>query len=194
MNLFFKKLARTFLQGLVIIGPVAASIYILYLIFSSIDSLIPGLAIFPGLGFVTVICVVTLVGYLGTRFFFGRWLVEAFDMLLEHTPGIKHVYSAFKEELDSFMGDKKKFNNPVWVRVSYTPEVWRISFLTQNEIPEMEEGQKCAVYLPHSYAISGWVVIADKVDIKPVEGMNATEAMKFAVSGGVAGYVSGANN
>ncbi len=189
MNTFFKSFFKAFIQGLVIIGPIAATIYILYLIFVSIDSLIPGLAIFPGIGFLSVILIIAVVGFLGTRFFFGRWIVEAFGMLLEHTPGIKHVYSAFKDVLDSFMGDKKKFNNPVWVRVSLAPEVWRIGFLTQADMPELGQGQKCAVYLPHSYAISGWVIIVEKNDVKPVTEMNATEAMKFAVSGGVAGAV-----
>lgn len=189
MNAFFKKFLRSFMQGLLIIGPIAATAYVLYLIFISIDSLIPGLAIFPGIGFISVILIIAVVGFLGTRFFFGRWIVEAFGILLEHMPGVKHVYSAFKDVLDSFMGDKKKFNNPVWVRVNDAPEIWRIGFLTQKVMPEVDQEGKCAVYLPHSYAISGWVIIADMVDVKPVTGMNATEAMKFAVSGGVAGSV-----
>jgi uncharacterized membrane protein len=48
---------------------------------------------------------------------------------------------------------------------------------------------KVGVYLPHSYAISGWVIIVDKKFVKPVSGMNAGEAMKFAVSGGVTNAV-----
>ena len=42
-----------------------------------------------------------------------------------------------------------------------------------------------AVYLPHAYAISGWVIIADSKNVKPVKDMTAGEAMKFAVSGGI---------
>jgi uncharacterized membrane protein len=45
--------------------------------------------------------------------------------------------------------------------------------------------KKVAVYLPHAYAISGWVIITDSVHIKPVKTMTAGEAMKFAVSGGI---------
>jgi uncharacterized membrane protein len=44
---------------------------------------------------------------------------------------------------------------------------------------------KVAVYLPHSYAISGWVIVVDRSYTKPVTTMDAAEAMKFAVSGGV---------
>src|SRR5690606_24781570 len=77
--------------------------------------------------------VVTFIGFLGTRFFFGRWLVDFFDFLFERTPGINFLYTTVKEVLNSFMGDKKKFNDPVWVKTNETPEIWRIGFLTQKE-------------------------------------------------------------
>ena len=47
------------------------------------------------------------------------------------------------------------------------------------ELPEM-----VSVYLPHSYAISGWVILIDKKQVKPAEGFSAKQAMEFAVSGG----------
>src|SRR5690606_22557811 len=131
--------------------------------------------------------IITIVGYLGTRFFLGRWLVDFFDNILEHTPGIKHIYISVKEILDSFMGDKKKFTNAVWVKTNEHPELWRIGFLTQKDMGIYKQEGKVAVYLPHSYAISGWVIMIDASMIKPVEGMNASEAMKFAVSGGISG-------
>lgn len=179
---------RSFLQGLVILGPIGVTAYAIYAVFTGLDGLIPGVSDWaPGIGFVIVVAFITLVGYAGTRFFFGRWIVEGFSYLLEHTPGIKHIYSSVKDVMDSFVGDKKKFNHPVWVRTQDTPEVWRIGFLTQNDLGELGMQDKVAVYLPHSYAISGWVIIVDPATVKPVEGMNAAEAMKFAVSGGIAG-------
>jgi len=181
-------LFRSFLQGLVILGPIAVTAYAIYIVFRGLDGLIPWVSEWaPGVGFVTVVCFITLVGYTGTRFFFGRWIVEGFSYLLEHTPGIKHIYSSVKDVIDSFVGDKKKFNNPVWVRTSEHPEVWRIGFLTRPDLGDLGMQEKVAVYLPHSYAISGWVIIVDAASVKPVEGMNAAEAMKFAVSGGIAG-------
>lgn len=181
-------LFRSFLQGLVILGPIGVTAYAIYFVFTSLDRLIPYVSEWaPGVGFVIVVAFITLVGYAGTRFFFGRWIVEGFSYLLEHTPGIKHIYSSVKDVMDSFVGDKKKFNSPVWVQTSVQPEIWRIGFLTRQDLSELGQEHKVAVYLPHSYAISGWVIIVDSATIKPVEGMNAAEAMKFAVSGGIAG-------
>ena len=53
--------------------------------------------------------------------------------------------------------------------------------------------RKIAVYLPHSYAISGWVILTEPDNVREVEGMNSVEAMKFAVSGGVSGFHSDEN-
>jgi uncharacterized membrane protein len=87
--------------------------------------------------------------------------------------------------MGSFVGDKRKFNKPVWVRVQHEPEIWRIGFLTQKSMDNLGLEDKVAVYMPHAYAISGWVIVIDKKETKPVTKMDAAEAMKFAVSGGV---------
>lgn len=183
---------RSFLQGLLILSPIAVTIYIIYAVFDSIDTLIPSLP--RGLGFFIILGVITVIGYLGTRLFVGRIVIEAFDYLMQNTPGIKFIYTAIKDVLDSFMGDKKRFNRPVWVRTNVNPEMWRIGFMTQDDLGYIDMEEKVAVYLPHSYAISGWVVIVDPANVKAVSKMNAAEAMKFAVSGGVTSNVEDNND
>ena len=185
---------RNFLQGLVIIGPLAITAWIIWYIVFSIDNIIPSVSEkFPGLVFVVVIAATTLIGYFGNKFILGRIIVDSVDYILEHTPGIKFIYTSLKDVMGSFVGDKKKFNIPVWVKTNENPEIWRIGFLTQKEMGEVEKHNFVAVYLPHSYAISGWVIVTEEKNIKPVVGMNAAEAMKFAVSGGVAGFHSDKN-
>ena len=182
-------LVRSFLQGLLILSPIAITAYVIYTVFDSVDNLIP-IPNFPrGLGFLSIIGIVTTIGYLGTRLFIGRMLFDGFNHIMEHTPGIKYIYSAIKDVLDSFVGDKKRFNKPVWLRTNLSPEMWRIGFMTQEDLSELGMEGKAAVYMPHSYAISGWVVVVDKENIKPVTAMTAAEAMKFAVSGGVTSIV-----
>jgi uncharacterized membrane protein len=126
---------------------------------------------------------------MGTKLFIGRLLFDAFNHLMEHTPGVKYIYSAIKDVLDSFVGDKKKFNKAVWLRTNLSPEMWRIGFVTREDLHDIGLPGKVAVYMPHSYAISGWVVVADSENVKPITGMTAAEAMKFAVSGGVTSHV-----
>lgn len=161
---------------------------------SSVDNIIPSVAKqIPGLVFVSTILATALLGYLGNKFVVGRFFVDAIDRILERTPGIKHIYSPTKDVMSSFVGDKKKFSDPVWVKTNENPEIWRIGFLTQKDMSDVHKHDFVAVYLPHSYAISGWVIITAEKNIKPVVGMTAATAMKFAVSGGVAGFHSDDN-
>lgn len=190
-----KYLLKAFLQGLVILGPVSVTVAVIYYVFSSIDSLIPSLSEkIPGLAFILLIVFTTLIGIIGTRFFIGRFIVDLLEYILEKTPGIKFIYTSIKEVLVSFVGDKKKFNHPVWVKTHNDPEVWRIGFLTQPDMSFEGFHEKVSVYLPHSYAISGWVIVTEAQNVKPVVGMNAAEAMKFAVSGGITGIASTPEN
>ena len=174
---------RSFLQGLLLLSPIAVTVYVLYSVFNGVDRLVPYVP--RGVGFVIIIGAVTVVGYLGTRFFIGRWLFDSFEYVMEHTPGVKFIYSSIRDLIKSFVGDKKRFNRPVWVRVNEAPEIWRIGFMTQRDMSFLGMENKVAVYMPHAYAISGWVIVVDNKNVKPVKDMTAGEAMKFAVSGGI---------
>lgn len=194
-NEIFNLLVKSFFQGLLIIGPFAVTVWIIWYLVSSIDNIIPILSekLYPGITFLIVICTTTLIGYLGNKFIIGRFIVDSFDYILEHTPGIKFIYTSLKDVMTSFVGDKKKFNRPVLIQTSEEPEIWRIGFLTQSDLSSVGFPEYVSVYLPHSYAVSGWVVFVLATNIKILENVGAAEAMKFAVSGGVAGFHSDDN-
>lgn len=185
-------LLKSFLQGLIIIGPVALTVWIIWYIVSSIDNILPAVSqrLYPGTTFLVVVASTALIGYIGNKFILGRLIVDSFDYLLEHTPGIKFIYTSLKDVMSSFVGDKKKFNRPVLVREAQSPEMWRVGFLTQADLSAVGFPGYVAVYLPHSYAVSGWVVFVRGQDVKLLENVSAAQAMKFAVSGGVAGFHS----
>lgn len=192
---FFNILVKSFFQGLLIIGPFALTIWIIWYIVSSIDNIIPSLSeqFYPGITFLIVIFSTTLIGYLGSKFIMGRVIVDSFDYLLEHTPGIKFIYTSLKDVMTSFVGDKKKFNQPVLIKTTENPAIWRIGFLTQKDLSSVGFPEHVSVYLPHSYAVSGWVVFVLATNITILENVSAAQAMKFAVSGGVAGFHSDDN-
>ncbi len=174
---------RSFLQGLILLCPICITAYILFRIFVVVDDWVPFVP--HGVGFFIIISFITIIGYLGTRFFLGKWLFDSFGFLLEHTPGVKHIYSSLKDVINSFVGDKKRFNKPVWVCVNKNPEIWRIGFMTQKDLSSLGLNNMVAVYLPQSYAIAGWVILTDFENLKPIKEMTAAQAMKFAVSGGI---------
>ena len=178
-------LLRYFLQGIIIISPLAVTIWAAYSIFDFIDTKVPYVP--RGLGFLIVIGSLIIIGWLGSTFLLWKFLISFFDSILERTPFLKFIYTSVKEVVESFMGDKRKFTKPVLVKMRTSPALYQIGFITQQDLHGMGLDNKLAVYMPHSYAVSGVVVIVDKDSVVPLD-MNPSDAMKMAVSGGAAGY------
>ena len=194
------SVAQLFFQGVVVLAPIGVTIWVVVSLFNWVDNFLPNLLnfIFPlqfaevngqipkvtGLGFVVAITLVLFIGWLSSLFFVER-LVSIFDKLLEKTPGVKIIYSSVKDFLEAFAGNKKKFDEPVLVNVDST-DVWRIGFITQKNTEHFGLKDFVTVYVPHSYAISGitYIVSVDRIKKMP-KGVNASEAMKYVVSGGV---------
>jgi len=198
-----KRLVQFFFQGLIVLTPIAVTIWVVLGLFQWVDGFLPNLinTLFPslldkkldgsldkipGLGFVVVVLLVLLVGWLSSLFVMGR-LVSIFDTVLERTPGIKIIYSSVKDFLEAFAGNKKKFDKPVLVNVDVSG-VWRIGFITQPTNTEFGLPDHVTVYIPHSYAISGITYIIPKTNIKLLDNVSASDAMKYAVSGGVTDF------
>ena len=192
--------AQWFFQGVVVLAPIGVTIWVVVSLFNWVDNFLPNLLnfLFPvqfasvdgqipkvtGLGFIVALTLVVLVGWLSSLFFVER-LVAVFDKLLEKTPGVKIIYSVVKDFLEAFAGNKKKFDQPVLVNVD-SNEVWRLGFITQQNTEHFGLKDYVTVYVPHSYAISGITYIGPTERIKKLpKGVNAAEAMKYVVSGGV---------
>jgi uncharacterized membrane protein len=194
------SIAQLFFQGVVVLAPIGVTIWVVVSLFNWVDNFLPNLLHFilpvqfaevngqvpkvTGLGFLVAITLVLLVGWLSSLFFVER-LMSIFDKLLEKTPGVKIIYSSVKDFLEAFAGNKKKFDEPVLVNVDST-DVWRIGFITQKSTEHFGMKEFVTVYVPHSYAISGITYIVSPERIKKMpKGVNAGEAMKYVVSGGV---------
>jgi len=189
----FSKLLNYFLQGLLVIAPIAITIYAVYSVVSFIDNQVP---IFTakgedgkvyvrnyGLGFLIVIVAIIFIGYISS-FFIKNRVFNLFDGVLKRTPGIRFIYSTTKEFFEAFAGEKKKFNKPVLANIDDN-DVWRVGFITQEEAKDFGFSEYVAVYIPMSYSIAGNVYLLPRARVRIVTNINATDAMKFAISGGV---------
>jgi uncharacterized membrane protein len=187
------KIIKYFLQGLLISAPIAITVYILYQLFTGIDSWLP-LNTYKdaqgathvrnyGLGVVLILVAIFLIGYIGSFLLKSR-IFNVFDNWLEKTPGIKLLYSTSKDFFSAFAGNKKKFDKPVLAAIE-NEEVYRIGFITEKDLRQFGLLTHVAVYLPAAYSISGYVFIIPIHRIKYLDGISAADAMKFAISGGV---------
>lgn len=179
----YQKAIQYFLQGLLILGPVSITVYFIYLVFDKIDSILRPAINIPGLGFLIIIAFIILTGYLSSFFVMGR-LLSILDKILEKTPGIKLLYSFIRDFFEAFAGNKKKFTMNVLANVDYA-DTWRVGFITQEDMASFGMENYVAVYLPMAYSVAGNVYIIPKEKIKLLPMISSTQAMKFAVSGGV---------
>jgi uncharacterized membrane protein len=179
----YQKIIQYFLQGLLILGPVSITVYFIYEIFDKIDNILRPVINIPGIGFVIIIGFIILTGYLSSFFVMGR-VLSIMDKYLERTPGVKLFYSFIRDFFEAFAGNKKKFTKSVLANVDDT-NVWRVGFITQEDMSSFGMENYVAVYLPMAYSVAGNVYIVPKERVKPITNISATQSMKFAVSGGV---------
>jgi uncharacterized membrane protein len=190
---WMRGLLQVFLQGLIILAPIVITIWALTSLFNFVDSILPDIIekIFPefsnynlpGMGFIVAILIILLVGYVSSSFVVGK-LVELFDSILQKTPGIKIIYTTVKDFFEAFAGNKRKFDKAVLVAIE-APDIWRIGFVTQEELAEFGLNEYVAVYVPQSYAFAGHLYFVKKDRVRIVTNIGSADAMKFAISGGV---------
>ena len=195
----WKKIVQYFLQGLLVIAPLAITIYAIYWVISTVDSWVP---IFRqavkdtqgnvigyevknyGLGFLIILAAVIIIGYLSSFFIQSR-LFNLFDHWLEKTPGIKFIYTSTRDFFEAFAGDKKRFNKAVLANV-FAEDVWVVGFLTDEEMQKFELGaDKVGVYVPQAYNFAGQLYILPRDKVRKIEKISSGESMKYAVTGGV---------
>ncbi len=176
-----KKLARYFLEGLLFLVPLVATIYFVYFVFIKIDSILR--FDIPGLGFVAIILTITLVGMIASNFLTRR-LVGLVDKIFTRLPLVKMIYSSIKDLINAFVGDKKSFNKPVLVTLVPGGNIQAIGFVTRESLDNLGLSEYVAVYLPQSYNFAGNLVVVPKGQVSPVSA-DSGDVMAFIVSGGI---------
>lgn len=192
-----KSSLQYFLQGLLVLAPILITFYVLFSVVTSIDDLLP---IFTettpqgevkvqnyGLGFLIIIAIIISIGYF-SYFFISNRVIVFLDRMMQRLPGLKHIYSTTRDFFEAFAGDKKKFTYNVLANVDDN-DVWRIGFVTKDDMEEFGLKDYVSVYIPMAYSVAGNVYIIPKNRIKPITHISASQTMKFAVSGGVTSIV-----
>lgn len=189
---YMKKLINYFLQGILYIAPIGITAYIIYVVFTFVDSLLKEklealLDVYiPGLGLVIIVILLIIIGMIGQTII-ARPIKLFFERLLARIPLLKVIFSAFTDLFSAFVGKERKFNRPVLVLVNPISNLEKLGFLTEDDLSIIDEKEKVAVYFPHSYNFSGELFIVPKELVRQID-INPAEVMKFIVSAGVAGW------
>ncbi len=185
-----KNIVNYFFKGLLLLAPITITLWALIELFKLIDGLLKDLIIsvigrdIPGLGILLLLLIISVIGYLGSTIIFNP-IVTYFDKLMARALLIKIIYTAVKDLVSAFVGQKKRFTEPVSVRIGKDSNLEKLGFITNKDLSVIGmTNEKVAVYLPHSYAWSGNLFI---VPTEHITGVNAssTDVMKFIISAGV---------
>lgn len=177
-------LIKNFLRGLVIVVPIALTVYLLYQTFVWLDRLlhIDGLEInVPGLGIAILFAFILIVGALAGNFV-GRRVFTLMEAVFTKAPIVRIVYAAIKDLLEAFVGNKRRFDRPVAIAVS--EGVRTFGFITRDDLSELGMPGEVAVYVPFSYTWDGCLLVVAKERVTPLSADSAS-VMALVVSGGV---------
>lgn len=189
---------KYFVTGLLILVPLAITLWVLNLIIGTMDQsllLLPeswrpealvGFHI-PGLGTILTLLFVFLTGLL-TRNIIGKQVVYAWELLLARIPIVNSIYSSVKQVSDTlFSSSGNAFRKAMLVQ--YPREgSWTIAFLTGTPGGDVKNhlvGDFISVYVPTTpNPTSGFFLMMPRADAIELD-MSVDAALKYIVSMGV---------
>lgn len=180
MNTFTKY----FFKGLLFLIPIVVTLYVLYMIVATVDKIF-GLTV-PGLGFLISVGLVTTIGFFVSTIF-ARGAARLIDNIFSRMPIVKMIYSAIKDLVNAFVGEKKRFNKPVFVNILPGSTVKVVGFVTRESLDTIGMADSMAVYIPQSYNFAGNLIVVPREQVVPIE-IESGKVMTFIVSGGVSGF------
>ncbi|WP_226676900.1 DUF502 domain-containing protein [Mesobacillus jeotgali] len=186
-----KSVLKNFINGILTIVPIILVIYVTYKTFMFLDSLLGNVLkpylqerYIPGIGLLTTIVLITILGWLSTRFITGSF-IKLIDRLLEKTPFVKTVYSVIKDTVHSFLGEKKSFSKVALVTIPGT-NMKSLGFITTENLKAFHEplSEHVAVYVPQTFQVAGFTFLIPKTEVEIID-VKPEDAMKFILSGGM---------
>ena len=176
-----KRLVNYFLRGLVLVAPIAITVYVLWIVFRTIDGWL-GIPI-PGVGFLLTFAVITLVGFMASTLV-ARGLLGLLERVMTRLPFVRLLYTSTKDLLDAFVGERRRFDKPVLVTLVAGQGAKALGFVTQQSLDRLGLVDHVTVYFPQSYNFAGNLLVYPASQVARLEA-DSSEVMAFIVSGGV---------
>ena len=198
---------RTFLTGLVVLTPVLVTIWVVKFVLAQISGTLNPMVLkalrLIGSGawletawvnfvspIISIVLAVMMIYFLGTLAgnVLGRQLIQWLEKLLMQIPVVRGIYSATRQFLETFSGDKTKAFNKVVLFEYPRKGLWTMGLLTgetKGEVRERSGQDMVSVFVPTTpNPTSGWLIFVPINDIQELD-MSVDDAFKMIISGGV---------
>ncbi|MBO8142056.1 MAG: DUF502 domain-containing protein [Firmicutes bacterium] len=191
-------LRNYFITGLLVSLPLAVTVWVLWLVFRTVESSLGSLVAWliglftgepvriPGVSLVLTVAVLMLVGMVATNVV-GRRLVAAGERLLLMFPFVRPLYMGVKQVIEAFSVKRSSFREVVLLEHP-RPGIWAIGFVTneaRGELAAHFDQPVKTVFLPTApNPTSGFLVIVPERQLIRLD-MTPEEGFKLILSGGV---------
>lgn len=198
------RLRNYFLTGLVIVGPVAITVYIVLWFINYVDQWVKPLVprtynpesylpfAVPGFGLLFSIIVLTLIGALAANLI-GRSLIATSEMFVDRMPIVRNLYRGLKQMFESVAAAAQPQRQMAKVGLMEFPSkgIWSIVYITGEATGEIEdlapggETDNLIVWMPTGFVPpTGFVCVVPRKDVVPLK-MSAEDAAKLVMTAGL---------
>lgn len=198
------RFRNAFLTGLVIVGPVTITVWLMWGVIHWIDAWIKPLLPtafnpdtylpfpVPGFGLVIAVVGLTLIGALAANLL-GRALVSSGELMMSRTPIVRNVYGALKQIFESVIsttGTNQSFQKVGMIEFP-SKQIWSLVFVTgetTGEIKDVKPGgadDLLTVFMPTGIVPpTGFICFVPRGNVVFLN-MTVEEAAKIILSGGI---------
>jgi len=181
-----------FITGIFVTLPAFVTAWILWVFWNKIDDFFAPMyfQVFgrpvPGLGFLTAVAIILLMGIIA-RNVVGRRVLALGDKLLHRVPVFRLLYPSIKMLIDSFSPERRGSFKAV-VLVQHPREgTWAFAFVTSELILEspVGKGEMVTVFVPTNNLYLGEITVVPRGDVIPT-GLSVEEGVRIILSAGTA--------
>lgn len=187
-------LRRYFLTGLLLVTPIWGTILVLKTLFVAVDGILGDVVAelvpdhyIPGLGILTLVLLIFLVGLFAANFI-GRQIVGHWEDWLNRLPLVRGIYSTLKSMMDILsFSERGSYRRVVLIQF---PKNGHYCFafvtgMTKDQTTALGQEALVHVYVPTSpNPTSGYFLLVPEGEVTSVD-ISIEEAMKLIVSGGL---------
>ena len=181
-----------FIAGFFVTVPAIATAWLLYVFWDAIDGFFsPGYErIFgrriPGLGFLTAVILILVMGTIATNVV-GRRILARVERLLTRVPIVRSIYPTIKALFASFSPEKRGSFKEVVLAEYPRKGAYAFGFLTSEFLLEGPEGkrQMVTVFVPTNNLYLGDVIVVPR-DEAISTGLSVEEGIRIVLSAGTA--------
>ncbi len=183
-------LRRSFITGFFVSVPMVVSVAAIVWMFRVVDGLTQGLyerwtgGHVPGLGLVTTVVIVLLIGAAATNVI-GRRLLGRGEQILMHVPVFRTVYAPVKQLILAFSPDNE-FGFKRVVMVEDGAQGYVLGFLTKEFTVDRGHGPAAfvAVYVPTNHLYLGDVLVCPSERVQYPD-MTVEQGIRLFLTGGM---------